>query len=1465
MRFVRTALLLLISVWVPVTPHPALAQSLGSLVVKITSPAPGSTVSGSTTVSASVTIIGSLTVAGVQFKLDGNNLGAEDTSAPYAVSWNTTTSANGSHILTAVGRDLLGLKWTSDPVTVTVSNDTTPPAVVITSPSSGSTVSGTIGVTASASDNVGVVGVQFRLDGANLGAEDTSAPYSISWNTTSASNASHTLTARARDAAGNTTTSAAVTVSVNNTPPDTTPPTVSITSPSSGSTVSGTIAMTASAADNVGVAGVQFKLDGVNFGAADTSAPYSVSWDTTTASNGSHTLVAQARDAAGNTTTSAAVSVTVSNGPPPDTTPPTVSITSPASSSTVSGTINVTASASDNVGVVGVQFMLDGGNLGGEDATAPYSVSWNTSTASPGSHTLTARARDAAGNATTSSAIAVTVSDTTSPTVSITSPSSGSTVSGTVSVTASASDNAGVAGVQFLLDGGNLGAEDTAAPYSVSWNTTTASPGSHTLTARARDAAGNATTSSAVTVTVSDTAPPTVSITSPSSGATVTGTTTVTATASDNAGVAGVQFKLDGATLGAEDTSAPFSVSWNTTTATNGSHTLTAQARDAAGNTTISAGVTVTVSNTPPDTTPPTVSITSPSSGATVSGTITVSAAASDNVGVAGVQFKLDGADLGGEDSSAPYSISWDTTTAGDGSHTLTARARDAAGNATTSSAITVTVTNGAADTMPPTVSITSPASGSTVCGPVTVTADASDNVGVTGVQFRLDGNPIGVEDTSAPYSVSWDTTTTSNGSHTLTAGARDAAGNTTTSSPVTVAVSNDGSDCVPPTVAITAPASGSTVAGTITITASASDNVGVGGVEFRIDGTSAVEDTTAPYAVSWNTTTASNGSHTLTAIARDAAGNRTTSAPVSVTVANDTTPLECTVPLDAFPGNTLFNNTVRAQMWIIDSTWWGVFSDNSTGIYFYKLQGSTFIKGDFIDPSFAAGKPDTLWNGSELFVVVQQSGSLAKLYKYSYLPATESFVLTAGFPVDLPLSGSAVPAVANAVALHQDSTDKLWATYAAGSNVRVIWSTSGDHRTWDTTGFILAPDVSALTTEAAAIMHFGGDKIGVVWGNQNLREYAFRFHRDGDPETTWSPKEIIDCCNSQDGGVADDHLSLRAAPDGRLFLVAKDSIGTGNLYLYVRDVNGVWGQKARVDSDPQIQPTRPTLALHVENDQAYAVYRNSTDGRTYVARSSMSSTGFGLRCVFLNQGTSMTSTKQNVTASTGLVVAHSDTGQIFSARMDLPTTPSSVTFAGASERTTPTVPASALNVDDPRGQVRPSAGRVAAGPPDVPPDPPAVPGFNHIWNGRLSISDVPANDSQWWWLRQQRVNTIVNLDAVMYDFVQYAFESFFWMPVGAAQAPADESAASFLKFIQSCDNVPAHLLGGAADVRAMLVALLRYAVDAWTIEAAMAEGQRLNGATPLSEEQVTWLLGWAATHSPGSERLNSCLGMSVR
>ena len=189
----------------------------------------------------------------------------------------------------------------------------------------------------------------------------------------------------------------------------------------------------------------------------------------------------------------------------------------------------------------------------------------------------------------------------------------------------------------------------------------------------------------------SDTTPPTVSLSSPTGG-TVSGTVTVSANATDNVGVTRVDFFVNG-TLKASDSTSPYQYSWNTTTLANGSATLRATAYDAAGNIGQSSTVTVNVANAaPPDTTPPSVSIASPTGG-NVAGTVTVSANASDNVGISRVDFYVNGA-LAGTDSATPYQYSWNTTALANGSATLRAVAFDAAGNSTQSATVTVNVAN---------------------------------------------------------------------------------------------------------------------------------------------------------------------------------------------------------------------------------------------------------------------------------------------------------------------------------------------------------------------------------------------------------------------------------------------------------------------------------------------------------------------------------------------------------------------------------------------------------------------------------------------------------------------------------------------------------------------------------------------------------------------------------------------------
>jgi glucose/arabinose dehydrogenase len=173
---------------------------------------------------------------------------------------------------------------------------------------------------------------------------------------------------------------------------------------------------------------------------------------------------------------------------------PSVSLQAPATAN-VGSAVNLSATASDTDGTVTRVEFFDGTTSLGIDTSAPYAVSWTPATS--GSRSITARATDNNGAATTSSAVTVLVnpasgSDQQAPTITLTAPANlASNLSGTITVSANASDNVGVASVEFQLDGMAIGAADTSAPYQTTVNTAAHTSGQHVLRARARDAAGN--------------------------------------------------------------------------------------------------------------------------------------------------------------------------------------------------------------------------------------------------------------------------------------------------------------------------------------------------------------------------------------------------------------------------------------------------------------------------------------------------------------------------------------------------------------------------------------------------------------------------------------------------------------------------------------------------------------------------------------------------------------------------------------------------------------------------------------------------------------------------------------------------------------------------------------------------------------------------------------------------------------
>jgi len=762
--------------------------------------------------------------------------------------------------MTAAG---MGKGRLSLPDAVSGAADSVSPAVSLSSPTGGS-VFGSVLISASASDNVGVAGVRFLLDGSPLGPEIAAAPFEQMWTTTAAANGSHTVTAIARDRSGNETTTVA-NVTVAN---DSAAPSVTLLNPAGGASVSGTVSVTAAATDDLEVAGVRFSVDGTPLGVEDTAAPFEAAWTTTTAANGTHVIAAVARDAAGHQTTASAM-VTVTND-----SAPTAAITSPAAGATLSGTVSLAAAVSDDTGVASVTFLVDGAAAGVVET--PAGRFWNTTTAANGAHVVSVVARDAAGHETTAS-VEVTVLNDHAPTVALTTPVEGASLGGLVSVLAAATDDIGVTAVQFKVDGAIVGSEDTVAPYELLWDTAGASNGSHTVSAVARDAAGHETTTSVVVVVSNDNVPPTVAFMSPTHSDSVAGMMALVATASDDVGVTSVQFLVDGIAVGAPATGTPYHWLWDTEDEANGSHTLTAIARDAAGHET-STSVVVDVVN---DEAPPTLAIVNPPAGP-VSGTVPLLAAATDDVGVVSVEFLADGNIVGPAVTVAPYEWLWNSATVANGSHTIWVLARDAAGHETLTSVV-VTVAN---DVAPPSVVLTNPVGVMTVGGTFLLAANAADDIGVTSVQFMVDGAAVGVLSTSAPYEAAWHTGTASNGLHTVSAIARDAAGHeSTTSAVVTVA-----NDTAAPTLALTNPVNGSTVSSTVTLSAAATDDVGVTSVEFLVDGAAASGPIAAqPFQWDWVTRQLS-GIHTITAVARDAAGHET-STSVQVTVVEDDPP----------------------------------------------------------------------------------------------------------------------------------------------------------------------------------------------------------------------------------------------------------------------------------------------------------------------------------------------------------------------------------------------------------------------------------------------------------------------------------------------------------------------------------------------------------------------------------------------
>ena len=643
----------------------------------------GSQTVGTTSAPQSVTLTNngsnSVTITSISASGDfsqGNNCGSSlsgNSSCTIDVTFSPTSSGTRTGTLTVT--DSAGTQTVSLTGTGTgVGNVTLTPSSVNFGNQGVGTTSSAHPVTLSNGGTSALTGISIAITGVNAGdfgqtnncgtTLGGSASCTINVKFTPSGYGTRTATLTVSDSAGTQSSS------LTGTGTDITPPTTQITSPANNATVSGTVTVTATASDNVGIASIKIFIDGAQVASGATS-PLNYSWNTAGVNNGSHTIYSVASDAAGNTGNSTIVTVTVNNN----------NVLQQLLQNTGFETGNLTywnaggvylpvaTSAKHNMGSYSAQ-------LGSSVTPEPNGDSWLYQTVTIPSSTTAGslnfsywgacsdtvandwqevQIQNASGgllkqvmkvcnNSQTWTRVYFNlypyrgqtlriyfnnhgngnnhlsymyVDDVT---VSIKGGSSGSvtlapgslnfgnqgvgTTSSAQVLTLTNGDVNALTGISVGLTGTNAGdfnetdncgttlAANSSCMINVTFTPTAAGARSATLTVS--DSAG--TQSSSLTGTGTDATPPTTQITAPANGATVSGNVTITATASDNVGVTSIEIYVDGA-LKATGTTSPFSYTWNSATVTNGTHTIYSKALDAAGNVGTSATVTVTVNN----------------------------------------------------------------------------------------------------------------------------------------------------------------------------------------------------------------------------------------------------------------------------------------------------------------------------------------------------------------------------------------------------------------------------------------------------------------------------------------------------------------------------------------------------------------------------------------------------------------------------------------------------------------------------------------------------------------------------------------------------------------------------------------------------------------------------------------------------------------------------------------------------
>jgi PKD repeat protein len=353
----------------------------------------------------------------------------------------------------------------------------------------------------------------------------------------------------------------------------------------------------------------------------------------------------------------------------------------------------------------------------------------------------------------------------------------------------------------------------------------------------------------------------------------------------------------------------------------------------------------------------------------------------------------------------------------------------------------------------------------------------------------------------------------------------------------------------------------------------------------------------------------------------------------------------------------SLTGSKPESKLWFNDGSWWAsMYAPAAGGHTIHRLDRATHAwvsTGTPIDAR-ADSRADALSAGGKLYIASHAfaehgaPGSPARLSRYTYNAGSRSYSLDAGFPVAINATTS------ETLVLERDSTGTLWATWTAGSRVWVTHTVGGDDAAW-AAPYVLPGSPVLDVDDISSLIAFGG-KVGVMYSNQDPAADSVHFavHQDGADPAAWSDELV------PSGASADDHINLKADGIGNVFAAVKTSEKGGGqplTMLLKRSTGGTWTRT--VFGTVANSHTRPIVLLDAAGGKlhmfATCPQPPSLSGQsggdicektTSMANPSFSATGSGtpvIRDASSPQMNDVTSTKQSVTSSSGIVVLAND------------------------------------------------------------------------------------------------------------------------------------------------------------------------------------------------------------------------------